>query len=71
MPEYNITKWSVHPLSVNKNVILGVRKNNLEIIIVIRPTDGDKVSFSLGIERKALLDDNSELWGKMGLLLSK
>jgi hypothetical protein len=40
-----------------------VLKEGKQIIILIRPTDGNKIIFHTENEKNALIRDDSELWG--------
>jgi hypothetical protein len=40
-----------------------VLKEGKKIIILIRPTDGNKIIFHTENEKNALIRDDSELWG--------
>ena len=42
---YDLTEWSIDEMSDKGNVIRGVKKHGMKIVIVIRPTDGDKIIF--------------------------
>ena len=60
---YDTSGWKVDPRGKNKNIIRGVLKDGKPVVILIRPTDGNKVIFHELFEKEALAEDNSELWG--------
>ena len=59
--KYDTTNWK--PSGHDLNIINGVLKEGKQIIILIRPTDGNKIIFHLESEKNALTSDESELWG--------
>jgi hypothetical protein len=58
---YDITKWQAS--GQNLNIINGVLKEGKSIVILIRPTDGNKIIFYSDNEKNVLEMDNAELWG--------
>ena len=63
--DYDTTNWQVADPYISKddNIISGVIKHGRSIIIVIRPTDGSKVKFYHTLEKEALSQPDTELWG--------
>jgi hypothetical protein len=58
LPEYDCTNWK----EIDITVISGIKKNNLPITLVIRPSDGGQVIFYYSHEKFALEDLTCELW---------
>ena len=59
--KYDTTNWQ--PSGHDLNIIKGVLKEGKLIIVLIRPTDGNKIIFHVENEKNALTSDDSELWG--------
>ena len=59
---YEITHWNASNSSDN-NIIKGVLKEGKPIMILIRPTNGNKIIFHKEQEKNVLMDETSELWG--------
>ncbi len=60
-PRYDTSNWQ--PSSKDLNIIEGVLKEGKPIMILIRPTDGNKIIFHTVEEKNVLTRDDSELWG--------
>lgn len=59
--KYDITNWQAS--GNDNNIIEGVLKEGKQIVILVRPTNGDKIMFHFENEKNALTRDDSELWG--------
>jgi hypothetical protein len=59
--KYDTTNWQAS--GHDQNIIKGVLKEGKPIVILIRPTDGNKIIFHMENEKNALTSDESELWG--------
>lgn len=60
---YDTANWKVCPNRNDQNIISGVLKEGKAIMILIRPTNGNKVIFHREQEKNVLTLDTSELWG--------
>ena len=59
--KYDTNNWQAS--GNDNNIIEGVLKEGKQIVILIRPTNGNKIIFHVENEKNALTRDDSELWG--------
>ena len=65
-PIYDVSESFYDAMAPNQNVLMNVRKNNIKIHIVVRPSAGEKIIIHNEREVQELDDPNNELWFSNG-----